>query len=85
MVRPDILQKFQRPLCISIIQIYKGVIQNNKWFRLLKECIHQRQSHTQCDDITLSGAEIRCLSCLTTTLYLDIQRRCYNEVCSAVQ
>ena len=47
MILCDFVEHFQRTFRMLIIQIYKGVIQNQKRFLIAKEGIHKRQSHTQ--------------------------------------
>ena len=57
MILCDFVEHFQRAFRMLIIQIYKGVIQNQKRFLIAKEGIHKRQTHTQHNAIYRSCTE----------------------------
>lgn len=57
MILGDFVEHFQRAFRMLIIQIYKGVIQNQKRFLIAKEGIHKRQTHTQHNAIYRSRTE----------------------------
>ena len=53
------LQQFSGLLNVFIIQIHKGIIQNNENLLLLKQRVHQSKAHAQHHKICLACAEIR--------------------------
>ena len=57
MILCDSVEHFQRTFRMLIIQIYKGIIQDQKRFLIAKEGIHKRQTHTQHNAIYCSRTE----------------------------
>lgn len=57
MILCNFVEHFQGTFRMLIIQIYKGIIQNQKRFLIAKEGIHKRQSHIQHNAIYRSCTE----------------------------
>ena len=79
------MKQLARFFHVYVIQIDKGIIQNQKHFLLLEQGIRQRQTHTQHHKISLTRAEIGKLSGLSQPLQPNVQAGIDQIVVSAIR
>ena len=53
----DFFQHFQGPFRVRIVQIHKGIVQDQKRLFLAEQSIDQRKAHTQRHAVCRAGAE----------------------------